>query len=239
MSGNNSGASTLQMLTKHTSISTIDLGQYDIIILQTLEDNIAAGSIWTFSQGETDALEKWVRAGGALIAISGYGANTTEVQPLNQLLGGSNNWSGLSYNADDIFGTCSSNMCYCADGSIGFDGWQTDYADFDQLTRDLKKVGVFHGHSINCAGSDCQVFAKDASGNKVGVAKKIGNGRIFAWSDEFVTYTSQWGVQPSKWDTNVQCTGGSYTAKLSYSVPQLWYNAVRWLIPGNTCLGHL
>src|SRR5450631_376650 len=180
MSGNNNGTSTLQMLKKHTSIATIDLGQYDIIILQALEDDINSGNIWTISQSETDALAKWVQDGGSLISMCGYGAHSNEVQPLNQLLGGSNKWSGISYNTDDILGTCPENFCYCTDGSIPFDGWQTDYADYDQITRNLKKVAVFYGRSINCTGSDCQAFAEDSSGNKVGVAKKIGRGRIFA-----------------------------------------------------------
>ncbi len=234
--------STMTMLRKHTTITADFLKGYNVLVLQALEDDINAGSIWTISQSETDALAKWVQDGGSLITMSGYSANSNEVQPLNQLLGGSNKWSGISYNADDIFGTCPDNMCYCTDSSIPFDGWQSDYADNDQLTHDLKKVGVFHGRSINCSGSDCQVFAKDSSGTKIGVGKVVGKGRVVAWADEWVTYTSQWGVQTSQWDSNVQCTGGDdgshtdalrepHTAKLTYSIPQFWYNIFSWSQP--------
>ena len=239
---NTGTTSTMTMLKKHTTITADFLKNYNVLILQALEDDINAGSIWTISQSETDALAKWVQDGGSLITMSGYSANSNEVQPLNQLLGGSNKWSGISYNTDDIFGTCPDNMCYCTDSSIPFDGWQSDYADNDKLTHNLKKVGVFHGRSINCSGSDCQIFAKDPSGTKIGVAKVVGKGRIVAWADEWVTYTSQWGIQTSQWDTNVQCTGGDdgshtdaqrepHTAKLTYSIPQFWYDVFSWSSP--------
>jgi hypothetical protein len=182
-------------------------------------------------------LRDWVtNKGGAIISMSGYGGNTTEVQPLNQLLNGTDNWSGITYNTDDTFNSCPNNMCYCANSSVAFNGWTTNYADFDQITHNLKKVGVFHGRSVSCTGSACQVFAKDPTYGNVGVAKIVGKGRVFAWSDEWVTYTSQWGLTPDPmYDTtsNAQCH--DYTAMNSYSVPQFWYNAFRWAVPSNTC----
>jgi hypothetical protein len=125
-------------------------------------------------------------------------------------------------------------MCYCAYSSIAFNGWQTSCSECAAITKNhdgslLGKVGVFHGRSINCTGSDCQVFAKDSSSGNVGVAKIVGNGRVLAWSDEWVTYTSQWGLTPdSQYDTSnsAQCNG--YTPYTSYTVPQFWYNVFRW-----------
>jgi len=232
---NTGTTSIMTMVKKHTTVTADFLKSYNVLILQALEDDIHAGSIWTFSQSETDALATWVQDGGSLVTMSGYGGNSNEVQPLNQLLAGSNNWSGISYNTDDILATCPNNMCYCTDSSIGFDGWQTDYADYDQLTHNLRKVGGFHGRSVNCTGSGCQVFAKDSAGEKVGVAKVVGKGHIVAWADEWVTYTSQWGIQASQWDTHAECTttsgGGPYTAKLSYSLPQFWYDVFSWSSP--------
>jgi hypothetical protein len=228
----NTGTTSVMTMVKSRATITADfLKSYNVLILQALEDDIHAGSIWTFSQSETDALAKWVQEGGALITMTGYGGVSNEVQPLNQLLGGSNKWSGISYNTDDIFANCLDNMCYCTDSSLGFDGWQTNYADYDQLTHNLKKVGVFHGRSINCTGSDCQVFAKDSSGNKIGVAKVVGKGHVVAWADEWVTYTSQWGIQASQWDSHTECTAVNRTAKLSYGVPQFWYDVFSWSSP--------
>jgi hypothetical protein len=56
---------------------------------------------------------------------------------------------------------------------------------------------------------------------------------VYAWGDEWVTYTSQWGLTDTQWDSQQDCAG--HTAKTSYSVPQFWYNAFRWSVPGNTC----
>ena len=128
-------------------------------------------------------------------------------------------------------GSCPDNLCYCTDSSIPFSGWQTNYADYPALTHDLRAVGVFHGRSIGCTGSDCQIFAKDTSGN-LGVAKKVGNGRLLAWGDEWVTYTSQWNGDPGKMSAP-DCAGE--TADKRYNVPQFWYNVFRW-VAQTSCL---
>jgi hypothetical protein len=231
---NTGTTSVMAMVKTHVPLTDDFLKQYNVIILQALEDNIYAASIWTFSQSETDALERWVRAGGALITMTGYGGNTSEVQPLNQLLGGSNKWSGISYNTDDTFGQ-TTQYSYCAYSALSFNGWTTDYADYDQITHDLKKVGVFHGRSINCTGSDCQIFAKDPTAGNVGVAKDVGSGRVLAWGDEWVTYTSQWGLTAGQYDgPNDPCAG--HTPMTSFTVPQFWYNVFTWSVPSmNWC----
>jgi hypothetical protein len=228
LNANTGTTSKMTMIKKYTPLTADLLKNYNVLILQALEDSEYTG-LWTFTQSDIDALKTWVNdKGGAIIAMTGYGGNTTEVNPLNQLL----SFSGISYNTDDIFNSCTDNMCYCSYNSIAFNGWQSDYTDNDQLTHNLKKVGVFHGRSINCTGSDCQVFAKDSAGNKVGVAKAFGKGRVLAWADEWVTYTSQWGLVDGQYDnatTYAQCV--PYTPKNAYSVPQFWYNAFFWSVP--------
>lgn len=239
MNGNTNGTATMDMLKTFKHIKDLDLSKYDLLIFQALYNQKPynpSGDLWAYTSDDAAALRDWVKnKGGAIVTMSGYFSDTAvEIQPLNQLLTGSDQWTGVTYNGDDTFVSCPDNMCYCTDSSIGFSGWQTNYADAPALTHDLKKVGVFHGRSINCTGSDCQIFAKDPTAGNVGVAKKLGDGRLFAWGDEWVTYTSQWGLTDTQWDTQHQeCSG--YTAKTSYNVPQFWYNAFRWLVPGNTC----
>ena len=98
------------------------------------------------------------------------------------------------------------------------------------------------GRSIKCTGSDCLTVGTDnvdtgIQSNIVGVGKIVGNGRVFAWGDEWVTYTSQWGLTPDpKYDdpvTAAQCNG--FTAMTSYTVPQFWYNVFRW-VAQTSCL---
>jgi hypothetical protein len=236
LNSNTGGTATMVMLKtfKHFTDATVQLEKYKVIIMQALEDNEYTG-LWSYTKDDAAALRDWVKNGGALITMTGYGGNTTEVDPLNQLLGkDADNWSGISYNADDTFNSCPNNMCYCAYSSVAFDGWQTSCTECAAITKNhdgtlLGKVGIFHGRSINCTGSDCQVFAKDSSYGNVGVAKIVGNGRVLAWASSWVTYTSQWGLTPdSKFDStnSAQCNG--YTPYSSYTVPQFWYNVFRW-----------
>lgn len=241
MNGNTNGTATMTMRTDFKAITADELSKYDVVILQAQWKQIPynPADLWTYTDSDAAALRDWVKdKGGALVTMTGYWSDQTiEITPVNKLLSGSDNWSGIAYNGDDTFGNCPDGMCYCASNSVAFSGWTSNYADNPQLTHDLKKVGVFHGRSIKCSGSECQVFAKDATGGIVGVAKKVGNGRVFVWGDEWVTYTSQWGLTTDgQYDDAVkyaQCVG--YTPATSYSVPQFWYNAFRWLVPDNTC----
>jgi hypothetical protein len=222
----------MTMLKTFTSLTDALLNQYNVVILQALEDKINSAQTWMYQASDISALEKWVNAGGAIIAMSGYGGNSVEVNPLNQLL----SFSGITYGTANTFTTCPDNLCECTDGSIPFNNWLTTYADNPMITHDLKKVGIFYGRPVNCTGSDCQVFADDPTYGNVGVAQVVGQGRIFAWGDEWVTYTSQWGLTPTQWDnaaTYPQCVGR--TAQSIYSVPQFWNNAFKWVAPTATC----
>jgi hypothetical protein len=240
MNGSTNGTAKMDAQKDFKKIKDLGLkGKYDLVILQALYSQKPydpPSSLWAYGDDDAAALRDWVKNdGGAVVAMSGYFSDTAvETQPLNKLLSGSDKWTGISYNGDDTFTSCPDNLCYCTDSSIPFGGWTTNYADYPAITHDLKKVGVFHGRSISCTGSDCQIFAKDSSGN-VGVAKKIGDGRVLAWGDEWVTYTSQWGLADTKWDIEHVQDCGDHTAKKSYNVAQFWYNAFRWLVPENTC----
>lgn len=53
-----------------------------------------------------------------------------------------------------------------------------------------------------------------------------------AWGDDWVTYTDRWGLTDSTYDAPVgyaQCAG--HTARTTYSIPQFWYNVLRWAAP--------
>jgi hypothetical protein len=245
MNDNTKGTANMVMLRDFTPLTEELLSRYDVVILQALEKS-EWENVWTYQQSDVDALERWVRdKGGSVIAMTGYGGNTTEVQPLNQLLAP----FGISYNTPDILteADCTDNLCYCAYSSLPFANWIADTPDCSGITVNvaadgtsvpLGKVGVFRGRSINCTGSGCNVFAKDAkSGANVGVAKLVGEGRVLAWADEWVTYTSQWGLTPDpKYDDPVvyaQCVG--HTPRTSYVVPQFWNNVFKWSVPGAAC----
>ena len=227
---NNGTTSVMTSITTRTTLTDEFSSHYNVIVLQALEDSAYTG-LWSFTAAEVTAMQNWVtQKGGALITMTGYGANTTEITPTNQLLA----FSGIQYNSDDIFGSCLDNLCYCRSNSVPVpvSDWQTGCPDCAQLTLGLKEVGMFHGRSISCTGDGCEVFAKDPTAGNIGVAKVVGNGRVLAWADEWVTYTSQWGLVDSQYDnttTYPQCIPAS--PKNSYSVPQFWYDIFSWSAP--------
>ena len=50
----------------------------------------------------------------------------------------------------------------------------------------------------------------------------VGQGHVFSYADEWVTYTSQWfGI-----DAGGNCADAS--ANVVYQVPQFWYNAISY-----------
>ena len=245
MNSNTKGTATMQMLETFAHITDLDLSNYDVIILQALYTNpYDPNGLWTYSTADAAALHDWVNnKGGAIIAMSGYFSDTAvEIQPLNQLLAP----FGITYDGDNTYTSndCpntlnSGPLCYCAYGSIPFENWSSLVPD---ITKNLGKVGIFMGRSITCSGSDCRIVGTNnvdttAQSNIVGVAKVVGKGRVFAWGDEWVTYTSQWGLTPDlQYDnaaTYAQCVG--YTPHTSYTVPQFWYNVFRW-VAQTTCL---
>ena len=243
MNSNTKGTATMTMQKEFVSLTADRLSNYDVVILQGLYTNVYdPNGIWSFTSADAAALHDWVNSkGGALIAMSGYFSdNSVETKPLNQLMAP----FGITYNSDTTYvaNDCPNppSLCYCAYGSIPFDAWLTDAVP--DITKNLKKVGVFMGRSITCSGSDCKVVATDnvdtnAVSKTLGAAKQVGNGRVFAWGDEWVTYTSQWGLTPDPQYDNAatyqQCVGN--TPMTSYTVPQFWYNVFRW-VAQTSCL---
>ena len=245
MNSNTKGTATMTMQMSFKSLTPSYLSDFDVVILQALYDNpYDSSKLWAFTDSDATALHDWVNdKGGALIAMSGYFSDTAvEIQPLNKLMSpfGITFDSDTTYTSNDCPNTPGNGtLCYCAYGSIPFDNWSSQVPE---IVKNLGKVGVFMGRSLKCSGSDCKTIATDtvdtsAQSNILGVAKVVGNGRVFAWGDEWVTYTSQWGLTPDpQYDDPVkasQCVG--FTPMTSYTVPQFWYNVFRW-VAQTSCL---
>jgi len=221
---------SVNVITKDTEITADLLGHYDVIILQALEAQ-EGGPYWKFSSAELSTFESWVRAGGAVIALTGYGGQPQEVDPTNQLL----SFTGMSFNTDDAFGSCPDNCCYCAGSSIPLHGFHADHP----IGANITAVGAFHGRTISAG--DAALVASEGSA-VYGATKVFDAGRVFLFFDEWVTYSSQWsqatgagGFTPdaSCSDPNNVCNGRTPAA--GYQVPQFWYNALRWASGNETC----
>lgn len=221
---------SVDTVTMDTPITPDLLGKYDVILLQALEQR-EGGPYWTFSSDELAAFEAWVRAGGGVIALTGYGGQAAEVNPTNQLLA----FTGMAYNTDDAFATCPDNCCYCAGSSIPVHGWHPEHP----IAANVTAVGAFHGRTISAGDAD--LVASEGSA-VYGATKSFDAGRVFLFFDEWVTYSSQWtqaagagGFTPDQScsDPNNVCYGR--TPADGYQVPQFWYNALKWASGDATC----
>jgi hypothetical protein len=207
------------------------LAQYDVILLQWLRDVSDGGNdgdLWSFTPAEVSALAAWVNAGGGLITLSGYDGQSNEVTPLNTLL----SFTAFTYNMD---GTNGSDFAggTCWGGASGLTGWN----QATPIGANITEVGIASGRSITVAadaGADAGAITVDCpcanNQNECAVHEDIGKGHVFAFTDEWVTYTSQWlGTSTCIPST---CTDTPATA---FQVPQFWYNAIRYAASAATC----
>jgi hypothetical protein len=227
---NSKSSANVSVVTQYTPLTQEFLANYDIIILQALEDR-EGGPYWQFSASDIANLQAWVEAGGGIMSLTGYGGRVEEVNPTNQLLA----FSGLSYGTADIYGTCPDSCCYCAGNSVPVDGWQGSHPISAHMTR----VGAFHGRPVMAPADAATVVS--GGGSVLGATKQVGQGRVFFFFDEWVTYTSQWGTAiPSGVDRasciddpNHMCA--RRTPDVDYTVPQFWYNTLLWLSGDREC----
>ncbi len=219
---NSKSTAAVDMFPAHPTLTGAFLSQYDVLIVQWLTDS-NSGPYWTFTDAEIEALKEWVNGGGGLVTLSGYDSNSQEVVPLNRLL----SFTDISYNTDDVLAACPAavaNRCYCWGNSVPLGPWAPG-----PIGKNITQVGAFHGRSINpgSASVDCS----DAS-HTYAAHETVGKGRVFAFTDEWVTYTSQWlgasSVNTSAMYTDPNNACYQHSAANVFQVPQFWFNVISW-----------
>jgi hypothetical protein len=219
---NTKSSAAVDIYTTHPTLTSALFAKYDVVIIQWLTDS-NSGPYWTFTDDEVNALKTWVNGGGGLITLSGYDSNPQEVVPLNRLL----SFTDISYNMDDVLASCPSSvssMCYCWGNSVPLGPWASG-----PIGKNVTQVGAFHGRSINPGSAT--VDSSDSS-HTYAVHEVVGKGRVVAYTDEWVTYSSQWlGTSPSNntsMYTNPSDTCYMHSAANVFQVPQFWYNVISW-----------
>jgi hypothetical protein len=213
-------SASVDMFATRPTLDADFLGKYDVIIVQWLVDGVSGGNgtgYWTFSSAELAALKAWVQAGGGLITLSGYDASSQEVTPVNQLLGAV---TDISYGTADVLASSTS---YCLGETTPLAGW----VQSTPIGKGIDEVGAFHGRPVN-AGSSAVVDCADG-GQVYAAHEDVGQGHVFVFTDEWVTYSSQWfGI-----DAGGGCEDAS--ANTVYQVPQFWFNAISYASQATEC----
>jgi hypothetical protein len=219
---NAQSSANVDMYTTRPTLDAEFLAKYDVLIIQWLVDGVSGEDgtgYWTFTPAETQALDTWVKAGGGLITLSGYDAQSQEVTPLNQLVQAV---TDMSYGTADVLGTVSASN-YCLGESDPLGGW----VQTTPIGKYIDEVGAFHGRPIT-PGAMATVDCTDGT-NVYAAHEDVGQGHVFAYADEWVTYTSQWfGI-----DAGGNCADAS--ANVVYQVPQFWYNAISYASQATEC----
>jgi hypothetical protein len=174
-------------------LSTELLEPYQVLIIRDVSSMNNPGL--SYSSAEADVLWGWVRDGGGLMTVVGY-SDAAEINNVNTLLSP----FSLSYGSDPILPGQGS--------AAAVTGW------FEHpLTAGLTQVGADNGYPT--LGQGITIAVED--GWDFGKAVTIGDGHVFVWGDEWVTYEDEW-------------RGSS-----SFQVDRFWQNTLRWLTRVNEC----
>ena len=212
---NTQSSAAVDLITTKPVLTADFLAKYDVLILQWLVDGVSTSNMydgagyWTFGADELAALKTWVMQGGGLITLSGYDASSQEVVPVTQILQAV---SDMSYGTDDVLGATG---VYCLGESDPLGGW----VQTTPIGKHITEVGAFHGRPVHPATATVDCF--DAT-YTYAAHEDVGMGHVFAYTDEWVTYTSQWN--------GIGALGGCGDAspENDYQVPQFWYNAISY-----------
>jgi hypothetical protein len=222
------------------------LPSYDVLIFQWMAgallpvtngggstEGYEGSSYWAFSQAELDALKAWVMAGGGVIVLTGYDYSSDELTPANQILTA---LTDISYTATDTYGiTETGNAEFCLADSDPVTGWAPAP---DPIGENILAVGAFHGRTIQ-AGANAVIDCQDNTYGICAAHEDVGRGHVYVFTDDWVTYTSQWNPNPQP---ATYCALDGSTAngdvpavQAAYQVPQFWYNAIRYASQATGC----
>jgi hypothetical protein len=156
-------------------------------------DNAVAAAHHVFTEAETTAMTKWVENGGGLMTTSGYNyCGNLEEQNLNTLI------SPLGFG-------------YEPGGCIGED--IIEWIEHP-VTDGIEMVNIVNGGQGDGTGTPLGFDSQQRVALQV---VEAGMGRSVMWSDEWITYDSEWA------DTENQ------------QIERFWLNILKWLSPAKEC----
>ena len=115
--------------------------------------------------------------------------------------------------------------------------WEANYPNCPYLNADLNGDGNVDFGDIN------PFSAMQAAGGNAAVAVEVGEGRVFAFCDEWVIYTAQWrdgdttpGEDAAEYNVCYDMENEIFlNAENYFQIPQFWYNVIKWVAPPNDC----
>ncbi len=145
-----------------------------------------------YTPGEADILQAWIADGHGVISMAGYANNQTDVNQQNSLVTA----TGLSYSSPIYIDP--------------IEQWQNH-----PIAMGAEAVQVYGGWRVNGAG---EVFVRPAGepNNSLGTAVELGEGAAIVFSDEWISFDSEWQSIPE--------------------VETFWSNMISWVGPKSLCV---
>jgi hypothetical protein len=167
------------------------LQPFDVVVVDLPPRNYTADEAAIFAA--------WVSAGGGVASMSGYHNDTSQDWRPNSLLAP----LGLAYSGQLVWGPVTQFSAH-------------------PITAGLTSVTFTGGYGISDLGTGGSTRTPIAflSGNPAAVAVsyavQMGQGRAFAWGDEWIEFDSEWSSMPQ--------------------IPRLWLQVFSWISPPNRCM---
>lgn len=174
-----SGQIPIKHLAATDTLTAEWLSSLQVLIVGGMQARAAQGQSPAFSAAEVAAFDDWIQnRGGGAITLSGYTANISDALPTSELL----QHTGLSYDTTSVSGAG-----VISEGAPPV--WLTNItAPTHPSVEGVNQVGVYYGYPV--AGDGVAILSGE--GYVLAMAKEWGNGRVFAFADEWITQDATW-----------------------------------------------
>ncbi len=144
------------------------IDDFDVVIIDRLTR--------TYTEEEADVLHGWVEAGGGVMSMTGYSGSASDTENPNSLLAPLN----LAYSGGLVSGPVTS---------------FTDHPTVNGLTS-ITFSGGFAVTAIDGDVASTVAVATLPNEASAAMVNQVGEGRVFAWGDEWVQFDSEWSSMP-------------------------------------------
>jgi hypothetical protein len=174
-----SGQVPLKSLPATGTLTAAWLSDIQVLIVGGMQARAAqAGGGASFTADEIATFEGWLSTGGGVFTLAGYSATAADVAPTNELLAN----TGVRYETASV----------APEGVIGEGApptWLTGIVTPDHPSVEgVAEIGVYFGYPVVGDGT---VILREQTYD-LAMAKTFGDGRLFAFADEWITQDLTW-----------------------------------------------
>jgi len=194
------GGATVTRIAATDPLASDQLEPLHVIVVGNMTNQVGAGAFYEMADVAT--LQAWVETGGGLVTLAGHTADELAARPADLLL----EPLGLGY---DYVGRGAGVL---GEGEPPMVTSGIVAADHPTMAG-VSRLGVYFAYPVEGDG----VTLLQEQGFVLAMAKEVGQGRVFAYGDEYSTFVSEWEAH----------------SDLQHET--LWSNVLNWLVESSGC----